>query len=129
VVKYQNCIKDLVDHYGARTILDYGCGKGQQYTDPLPYAGEHNWQTFDAYLGVSVYRYDPCVAGLETPPPAGTKFDGVICTQVTLSFFIITDQKLINLTNRLPALCCHHVHLQTYSGPVLEPTCPSPCPA
>jgi hypothetical protein len=22
------------------------------------------------------------VAGLETPPPAGTKFDGVICTQV-----------------------------------------------
>jgi len=82
VVKYQNCIKDLVDHYGARTILDYGCGKGQQYTDPLPYVGEHNWQTFDAYLGVSVYRYDPCVAGLETPPSAGTKFDGVICTQV-----------------------------------------------
>jgi hypothetical protein len=82
VVKYQNCIKDLVDHYGAQTILDYGCGKGQQYTDPLPYAGEHNWQTFDAYLGVSVYRYDPCVAGSETPPPAGTKFDGVICTQV-----------------------------------------------
>lgn len=82
VVKYQNCIKDLVDRYGARTILDYGCGKGQQYTEPLPYAGEHNWQTFDAYLGVSVYCYDPCVAGLETPPPAGTKFDGVICTQV-----------------------------------------------
>jgi hypothetical protein len=82
VVKYQNKIKDLVDHYGAKTILDYGCGKGQQYTDPLPYAGEDNWQTFDAYLGVTVYRYDPCVAGFETPPPAGTKFDGVICTQV-----------------------------------------------
>lgn len=82
VVKYQPKIKDLVDRYGARTILDYGCGKGQQYTDPLPYAGEDNWQTFDAYLGVTVYRYDPCVAGLETLPPAGTKFDGVICTQV-----------------------------------------------
>ena len=82
VVKYQKKIKDLVDRYGARTILDYGCGKGQQYTEPLPYAGEHNWQTFDAYLGVTVYRYDPCVAGFEQLPPEGTKFDGVICTQV-----------------------------------------------
>jgi SAM-dependent methyltransferase len=82
VVKYQNKIKDLVDRYSAKTILDYGCGKGQQYTDPLPYAGEDNWQTFDEYLGVTVYRYDPCVAGLDTLPPPDTKFDGVICTQV-----------------------------------------------
>jgi hypothetical protein len=91
VVKYQQCIKDLVDRYGAKTILDYGCGKGRQYTDPLPYAGEDHWQTFDQYLGVTVYRYDPCVGGLETPPPPGTKFDGVICTQVLNS---IPDEDL-----------------------------------
>jgi SAM-dependent methyltransferase len=89
VVKYQKQIKDLVYRYGARTILDYGCGKGLQYQEPLPYGGsagvdlpQDQWQTFDQYLGVKVYCYDPCVAGFEQLPPEGTKFDGVICTQV-----------------------------------------------
>ena len=82
VVKYQNKIKDLVDRYSAKTILDYGCGKGLQYVEPLPYAGEDNWQTFDQFLGVTVYKYDPCVPEHATLPPVGTKFDGVICTQV-----------------------------------------------
>jgi hypothetical protein len=89
VVKYQNQVKDLVDRYNAKTILDYGCGKGLQYIEPLPYgAGPgvelpmDQWQTFDQYLGVTVYRYDPCVEEFETPPPADAKFDGVICTQV-----------------------------------------------
>ena len=82
VVKYQTKIKDLVDRYRATTILDYGCGKGLQYKEPLPYASEDNWQTFDEYLGVTVYKYDPCVPEHSTLPPVGTKFDGVICTQV-----------------------------------------------
>ena len=82
VVKYQMKIKDLVVRYNAKTILDYGCGKGLQYKEPLPYAGEDNWQTFNEYLGVTVYKYDPCVPEHSTLPPVGTKFDGVICTQV-----------------------------------------------
>ena len=89
VVKYQTQIKDLVQRYGARTILDYGCGKGLQYQEPLPYGADagtelpqEQWQTFDQYLGVTVYCYDPCVEQFKTPPPAGVKFDGVICTQV-----------------------------------------------
>jgi hypothetical protein len=82
VVKYQMKIKDLVVRYRAKTILDYGCGKGLQYKEPLPYAGEDNWQTFNEYLGVTVYKYDPCVPEHSTLPPVGTKFDGVICTQV-----------------------------------------------
>jgi len=89
VVKYQKKIYDLVQRYNAKTILDYGCGKGLQYKDRLPYGGgpglelpESEWQTFDEYLGVKVYCYDPCVEGFEQLPPRGTKFDGVICTQV-----------------------------------------------
>jgi len=82
VVKYQMKIKDLVNRYRATTILDYGCGKGMQYKEPLPYASEDNWQTFNEYLGVTVYKYDPCVPEHSMLPPVGTKFDGVICTQV-----------------------------------------------
>ena len=82
VVKYQKKIKDLVVRYRATTILDYGCGKGLQYKEPLPYASEDNWQTFDEYLGVTVYKYDPCVPEHSMLPPVDTKFHGVICTQV-----------------------------------------------
>jgi len=89
VVKYQKKVYDLVQRYNAKTILDYGCGKGLQYKERLPYGGgpglelpESEWQTFDEYLGVKVYCYDPCVEGFEQLPPEGTKFDGVICTQV-----------------------------------------------
>lgn len=89
VVKYQLLIKDLVDRYSAKTILDYGCGKGLQYQERLPYGATpgtelplDQWQTFDQYLGVTVYCYDPCVEKFETPPPPNMKFDGVICTQV-----------------------------------------------
>lgn len=85
VVKYHKQIKDLVVRYHAKTILDYGCGKGLQYTDPLPYKSEEIRQTFDQYLGATVYKYDPCVPEFATPPPVGTKFDGVICTQVLQS--------------------------------------------
>jgi SAM-dependent methyltransferase len=85
VVKYQKQIKDLVVKYNAKTILDYGCGKGLQYIDPLPYAlsdEEPQWTTFDKWLGVTVYKYDPCIEEFKNLPPEGTTFDGVICSQV-----------------------------------------------
>ena len=85
VIKYQKKIKDLVERYNAKTILDYGCGKGMQYTEKLPYASDlpkDQWQTFDEYLGVTVFKYDPCVPGFKRKPAKNRKFDGVICTQV-----------------------------------------------
>ena len=89
VVKYQKKIKHLVDRYSAKTILDYGCGKGLQYKEKLPYGqlpGEliptDDWKTFDEYLGVTVYPYDPCVEEYNQLPDPKIKFDGVICTQV-----------------------------------------------
>ena len=116
VVKYQKLIKDLVDRYNAKTILDYGCGKGQQYQEPLPYGmlpgesrPESQWQTFDQYLGVTVYRYDPCVAEFETPPPADAKFDGVICTQVLNN---IPDDDMIWVREKLQ----HHAEKFCFIG-------------
>ena len=89
VVKYQKLIKYLVVRYDAKTILDYGCGKGLQYQEKLPYGqlpGDpiplEDWKTFDEYLGVTVYPYDPCVEAHNQLPDPTIKFDGVICTQV-----------------------------------------------
>ena len=108
VVKYQNKIYDLVRRYNAKTILDYGCGKGLQYTEPLPYGAKpgtewpkNQWQTFDQYLDVTVYCYDPCVEKFNIPPPADAKFDGVICTQVLNS---IPDDDMIWVRNVLEQL-------------------------
>lgn len=74
-------IKRLIDLTGAKTILDYGSGKGQQYR-PLPFTdpGGTVHLGIAAWWGVEVRCYDP---GYEpyAELPLG-KFDGVISTDV-----------------------------------------------
>jgi hypothetical protein len=74
-------IKRLIDLTGAKTILDYGCGKGQQYRPlPFPDPGGTVHLGIAAWWGVEVRCYDP---GYEpyAELPAG-EFDGVISTDV-----------------------------------------------
>ena len=86
--KYHLYIADLVQHYSAETMLDYGSGRGEQYTIPVPWPTPEidvftPAMTLDQRIGItSYYMYDPCVEGLDQLPPAGSKFDCVICTQV-----------------------------------------------
>lgn len=61
----------LVLATGARTLLDYGCGKGEQYQPPLSL--QEAW-------GVEVACYDPGVERFAVIPE-GT-FDAVICCDV-----------------------------------------------
>jgi hypothetical protein len=76
-------IKRLIKLTGAKTILDYGAGKGQQYW-PLRMTDEEEHTEYPdirSFWGVSEIRcYDPGYAPFTTLPTG--KFDGVVCTDV-----------------------------------------------
>ena len=69
-------IKEIIDRLGCKTVLDYGCGKGQQYEWVIPSTG----QTIEQFWGVTVTKYDPAYPPFAKEPEG--KFDLVICTQV-----------------------------------------------
>jgi hypothetical protein len=75
-------IKALVKETGAKTILDYGSGKGMQY-EPQHFTldGEGDWDGVLDYWDVDEVRcYDPCYARYSKLPDG--KFDGVVSTDV-----------------------------------------------
>ena len=86
---YHNQIRALMDRYNAKTVLDYGCGKGEQYSTKNCYvlhgAPPHvstEPMTFQKRINAkSVYKFDPCVKKFNIEP-VDKKFDAVICTQV-----------------------------------------------
>lgn len=75
-------IKRLIERSAARTILDYGSGKGKQY-DPKPVrdGSGREWPGILEFWGIDeVVCYDPCYRPY-SKLPEGT-FDGVISTDV-----------------------------------------------
>jgi len=75
-------IKRLIDLTGARTILDYGSGKGLQY-DPKPFAveGEGEWDSLIDYWDIDeVTCFDPAFPPYSALPSG--RYDGVISTDV-----------------------------------------------
>lgn len=70
VLQYAYIIRRMIGRYGCRTLLDYGCGKGEQYARDRV----HEW------WGVMPTLYDPAVPGKDTPPVG--RFGGVICVDV-----------------------------------------------
>lgn len=63
-------IKELVKESGAKTLLDYGCGAGKQYTEKK---WHKNW-------GIRPTLYDPAVLEFSKKPVGW--FDGVLATDV-----------------------------------------------
>lgn len=81
MTSYVPSIKKLATKHNINSLLDYGCGKGYQYSKT------REWEpgivsTLDQYLGVDdVYKFDPCWKEFETPPPVDKKFDAIILIQ------------------------------------------------
>lgn len=75
-------IARMIDLTDARTLLDYGSGKGLQYrTSPIEIPGEGSFHSIQDYWVVDEIRcYDPNYAPYSELPTG--KFDGVICTDV-----------------------------------------------
>lgn len=75
-------IKARIDQSGSRSVLDYGCGKGLQYTAVFQAEDDPNDMfTITGLWGLDrLYCYDPCYAPFSRLPSG--RFDGVICTDV-----------------------------------------------
>lgn len=92
-------IKDLIKKHGVKSILDYGAGKGEQYSWVNPETGK----TLEEDWGVKVARYDPAWPPYAAEPIG--KFDMVICTH-TLGSIPIKDlswviAKIYGLTKKV----------------------------
>lgn len=74
--KQRHRIKELVDRFDVRSILDYGAGWGRQYTETDQQTG----QTLAQYWGIDPVKFDPGVPHFQAEPKG--KFDLVICVQV-----------------------------------------------
>ncbi len=82
--KNRERIKYIIDRFDIKTILDYGCGRGKQYTN----VDEETGQTLEQYWGNPVVtKYDPCVRWFKQEPVG--KFDLVICIQVLGSIPVV----------------------------------------
>lgn len=80
--RHSSAIKTLIDECHARSILDYGSGKGAQY-QPLAVRLDDGrlYPSIVAYWGVdTVTCYDPGYEPFSRLPTV--RFDGVVCTDV-----------------------------------------------
>lgn len=71
--KHSKDIKELIKLTGAVSLIDYGCGKGRQYTE---HRLHEEWGVPQPYL------YDPAYSPYNKLPECDRTFDGVICTDV-----------------------------------------------
>jgi len=75
-------IRELIQRTGARTLLDYGSGKGMQYLPAgIMENGVVRWNSMQEYWGVESIRcYDPGYPPFSALPEG--RFDAVVCTDV-----------------------------------------------
>ena len=82
MLPHAESVKRLIDHSKARTVLDYGSGKGQQYKNvTIEMPDGRSFRNVGKYWGVrQVACFDPGVPAFSRMPPK--QFDGVVSTDV-----------------------------------------------
>lgn len=73
--RYADHLKKVIDEHQCKTLLDFGCGKGEQWR-----RRDEDGGTLAEWLGVVPTLHDPAWPKYEKEPEG--KFDVVICTQV-----------------------------------------------
>lgn len=100
-------VKEIVDRLGCRTALDYGCGRGEQYSWVMPKHGV----TLEQWWGVTVAKYDPAFPQFAEEPKG--RFDLVICTH-TLGAIPRPDLRWV--IDRLHALAARAIYVSERIG-------------
>lgn len=76
VLQHTGSIGRFIKSIGAKTLLDFGCGRGDAYRSPDRVYREWGLHRPDVTL------YDPSFKGINTLPAAGRQFDVVLCSDV-----------------------------------------------
>lgn len=74
ILQHAKIIQKMVVKHGAKSLLDYGCGRGDAYRAP------HRLHTDLGLKWHNVTLYDPAFPANATEPKG--KFDGVLCSDV-----------------------------------------------
>lgn len=109
-LKHAATILELADHVGARSVLDFGCGKAVQYTDTVP--GHPNGTTLESILGFEVTKYDPAVPRFSEEPQG--KFDLTFCTDVLEH---VPEEDIDYVVHRLASLTRKALFVTVGQGP------------
>lgn len=85
-------IRDLMREHAVRSVLDYGCGKGEQYRWVSHGEGASipGGMTISQYWGMEVHLYDPAWPPYATPPDSDGPFDMTLATHA-LGSIPLTD--------------------------------------
>lgn len=76
ILQHADSIGKMVRLTRARTLLDFGCGRGDAYRSP-----HHVWKQWGlSYADVTLY--DPAFNRDNVLPPEGKQFDIVVCSDV-----------------------------------------------
>jgi hypothetical protein len=87
---HANYVKGIIDRLECKSVLDYGCGKGSQYTW-ISNGGEAtvpSGLTIEQFWGLEVYKFDPAWPPYSKVPEG--YFDLVVCTH-TLGSIPVQD--------------------------------------
>lgn len=81
VFSHAKTIRKLASATQSATLLDYGSGKGEQYTDDVFQNGERIANSLHEYWNVqNITCFDPAIT--DDRSPIGKSYDGVIATNV-----------------------------------------------